>query len=411
MKYLLIIITAASLLLFCIISCGEKKLDVTGTNIDANSVYMLMDLMETLIEKNPDYKAQIAKMDSSSSQDRTVMTDDIMLKNNEDPEILEKLNALLESPTYKLYYSQFRNVKPANHKMALLALPYAWVPSPGGVSRTLYEVCLNIDKLRPWVDEIIPRIDLTRSHNLALEWLPKKDYEIPPVHFIIDGNGDAFARSGKVCFDLYGVLLRELPQETRYEMLNSISATDAENVLGHELFHIYALPYLNAHDAPINKDWKTTTKDQLTKRIVTEGIAMQCNPLTGFKKEIFEDSAVVKYWIKQFNGIINSFNNDQITEDEFRKWFGETYFVVPRNLLTDYFSKDYQDKELEQKVIENLIDRPSMVYTLGWWMVTNTLKSENGKEKVLGIVSDYKKIFDEYNNSLPEKSDDLKIVF
>lgn len=408
MKQIITLIIALSLLLFGLISCGDKT---TYNNIDAESVYMLLDLMETLIEKNPDYKAVIAKMDSSSSQDRQVLTDDLMLKNNEDPEIIEKVNALLESPTYKLYYSQFRNVKPATHKMALLALPYAWLPTPGGVSRTLFEVCQNLEKLKPWVDNIIPKINLTKSHNLALEWLPKDKYEIPPVYFIIDGNGDAFARNGKVCFDLYSILIRELPHDKKYDLLETISMTDAENVLAHELFHIYARPYFTASDSPINLNWKTTWKERLTKQMVNEGIAMQCNPLSGFKKEIFEDSTVVKYWIGQFIGMMQAIENDKVTEDEFKDWFSETYFVVPRSLLSDYFSNDYQGEELEQKVRECMIDRPTMIYTIGWWMITNILKSENGKAKVIGIVSDYKKVFEVYNNSLPANSDDLKIVF
>ena len=404
------LITVVSILLFGLISCSDKK-TTTESNIDTESVYILLDLMETLIEKNPDYKTVIARMDSISSQDRQALTDEMMLKHKDDPEIIGKINALLESPTYKLYYSQFRNVKPATHKMALLALPCAWIPTPGGVSRTLFEACQNLEKLKPWVDNIIPKVNLTKSHNLALEWLPEGNYDIPPVHFIIDGNGDAFARDGKVCFDLYSVLIRELPFDKKYDMLETISVTDAENVLAHELFHIYARPYLNAHDALINLDWKTKWRERLTKQMVNEGIAMQCNPLSGFKKEIFEDSAVVKYWIGQFNGMMQAIENDKVTEDEFRDWFSETYFVVPRSLLSDYFSNDYQDEELEQVVIDHMIDRPTMIYTIGWWMITNILKSENGKDKVIGIVSDYKNIFEVYNNSLPDNSDDLKIVF
>jgi hypothetical protein len=145
--------------------------------------------------------------------------------------------------------------------------------------------------------------------------------------------------------------------------------------------------------------------------MVTEGIAMQCSPLSGFRKVIHEDSAVVKYWIGQLNNVMRALDDDKITESEFKKWYGETFFIVPRSLLNDYFSKDYQGDALEQKVIDNLVDRPALIYTLGWWMISNILKTENGKAKVIGIVSDYQTIFKEYNNSLPENSDELKIIF
>ena len=66
--------------------------------------------------------------------------------------------------------------------------------------------------------------------------------------------------------------------------------------------------------------------------------------------------------------------------------------------------------ELLGKILK--IDQsPDELYGKGWWMITNILKSENGKAKVMGIVSDYKKVFEEYNNSLPDNSDDLKIIF
>ncbi len=411
MKQIIIHFTLLSILLFSLISCGDNKPAANDKNFDAQSVYMLLDLMELLVEKNPGYQAVTASIDSLKSQDRSAAIDDIMNKNNDIPEINQKLTVLLDSPAYKLYYKQFKNVNHATHKMTLLALPYAWFPTPGGVSRTLYEICLNLDKMKPWVEEILSQIDFTKSHNLAIEWLPKGDYEIPPVHFIMDGNGDAFARDGEVCFDLFSVLLSHLPRERKFDMLNTVSVTNAENVLAHELFHIYASPFLKSKDAPINLDWKTTQKSQLVKQMVTEGIAMQCNPLTGFKKEIFEDSTVVTYWISQFNSMMQAIDNDKVTENEYKEWLSETYFIVPSSLLSEYFSKDYQDKELEQIVRDNMIDRPTLIYTMGWWMVSNILKTENGKEKVIGIISDYRTIFEEYNNSLPAASDDLKIIF
>lgn len=411
MRQLVLILTATSLLAFILLSCSDKKPAATENNIDAESVYMLLDLMETILEKNPDYKAVIAKMDSLNSKESKGLLDELILKNDNDPEISKKITALLESPTYKLYYRQFKNINYATHKMVLLALPYASLPTPGGVSQTLYEVCMNLSKVKNWVDEIIPQVNLTKSHYLALEWLPEGEYEIPPVHFIIDGNRDAFARDGEVCFDLYSVLMRELPQKSRYDILETIPVAEAENVLGHELFHIYALPYFVAKDNPKMKKWQNDSKERLTKQIVTEGIAMQCSPLSGFRKEIHEDSAVVKYWIGQLNNVMRALDDDKITESEFKKWYGETFFIVPRSLLNDYFSKDYQGEELEQKVIDNLIDRPAMIYTLGWWMISNILKIENGKARVIGIVSDYRTIFKEYNNSLPENSEELKIIY
>jgi len=411
MKIAIVTFAALSLLLLAFISCGDKKPVSTENNIDAESVYMLLDLMGTLLEKNPDYKAIVAKMDALNSKESKGMLDELILKNDADPDISNKISALLESPTYKLYYRQFNNINYATHKMVLLALPYASLPTPGGVSQTLYEVCMNLDKVKSWVDKIIPQVDLTKSHNLAVEWLPEGEYKIPPVHFIIDGNGDAFARDGEVCFDLYSVLMRELPYENRYDILETISVSDVEKVLGHELFHIYALPYLIAKDDPKMKKWQNDSKERLTKQLVTEGIAMQCDSLSGFRKVIHEDSTVVKYWIGQLNNVMRALDDDKITEAEFKKWYGETFFAVPRSLLNDYFSKDYQGDELEQKVIDNLVDRPALIYTLGWWMISNILKTENGKAKVIGIVSDYKTIFKEYNKSLPENSDELKIIF
>ena len=139
---------------------------------------------------------------------------------------------------------------------------------------------------------------MARCNAIAREWLPKGDYSTPTVYFIYDGNGSAFAREGAVCFDLYGAVFGMRPEATRFTNLSEISVDEMERVLAHEFHHIYRAQRFGPTSHSSNT-WQEKMIDRVTAGLISEGIAQQCNPPEGFKAELWNDTAVIAFWIKE----------------------------------------------------------------------------------------------------------------
>jgi hypothetical protein len=127
---------------------------------------------------------------------------------------------------------------------------------------------------------------------------------------------------------------------------------------------------------------------------------MQCDVGPGLRRDTMEDSLVVAYWINQLNETVKALRDGTTSEDEFDAWFSQTYHDTARMLLEKYGKRHYPDVPSRQFVVDHITDRPTFVYTLGWWMITHILRQEDGKAKVVGLLSDPASLFELYNQSL-----------
>lgn len=388
--------------------CGHKTGEEDIGILDMSSVHLMVDLMQRLVARNPNYEQSAASLDSLGESERHQIVDSLVAFNAADTTINLILDSLLGSTAYQLYYRQFKNVTSELHRRVLLALPAASIRSPADIGRNLRSICLNIDSVRTWVADITTGVDLDRCRRIALQWLPEGEYHLPTVHFIMDGNGDAFAREGEVCFDLYSLMLAPRPEKSRYSNLGAINTNEVEIVLAHEFHHIFVAQFPYAPRDLSNRHWTDRFRTRLVRRMVSEGVAMQCNPPTGLAKTIKEDTAVVRYWIEQLNDKLAAIETDMLGQEAAEQWLRDSYQQDARQLLTEYFQHDYEGDELRAVVAEHIADRPTLIYTLGWWMISR-INQAAGRHQVIALLSDPGQLFDHYNAAIEGAPDYLKM--
>ncbi|MBI5868782.1 MAG: hypothetical protein HZB43_10945 [candidate division Zixibacteria bacterium] len=389
--------------------CSAGEAVSPEAQLDISAVTQLLDVLDLLVRKNPGYKTTISRLSQMPHDSAESELQRLAQKNGDDPEIKSAIDGLLGSPTYKLYYRQFRNVTPEIHRKILCALPYWGINSPADIGGTLRELCLNLDSVRSWVTAVVSHIDLDKSQRVALEWLPPGDYPPPPIRFLYDGNGGAFANDGEVGFDLYGSILGSRAPAARFANLAGLDVNQIELIIAHELQHIYAARYLYPPGRTF-ATWQDKWIDRLTRNIVSEGVAMQCNVGPGVRRSLMEDTVIVRYWISQFNGKVAAMRNNSITESQIGAWYDSSLQDVPRRLLIEYWQRVTHDQDSVTFMQRYIGDRPAMAYTLGWWMLGRILERDSNREKVIALLSDPSAIFKAYNESIPADTQ-LRVEF
>jgi len=409
MKHLTALLLAAvvAILVTAVLpACNHSATETTGES-DFRAVSLLLDIMDTAASHNPNAAAWSAVLDTVWGDPRVRLIDSLAAPNRNDPVLGRMIDSLLALPAYRLYYLQFRNIGPDDHREMLVRLPYGWVPSPGDVSRNLFVISGETDRIRAMVAAAGQQIDLEAARANAMKWLPEGDYPLPPVHFIVDGNGDAFARDQGIVFDLYSVLLRDLLASGDTTHFAMKASTTLNGILAHEFHHIYAAPYYQPNDLDM-VDWRSRMRYQVTRSIVSEGTAMHCNPLTGFRQQIREDSGIVAFWMADIRRMFAALDDDSLTEQQARKWFRSSFHDRARDLLTAYLARTFSGDELGRQMARHLIDRPSMVYTLGWWMVTHISRSGTDRDAVLALLREPRAVYRMYDEAVPDAPDSLR---
>ncbi|MBU8933307.1 MAG: hypothetical protein KOO62_04800 [candidate division Zixibacteria bacterium] len=392
-----------------LLSCGQGDDECSPGILNTEPTVQLLDVIQILIDHNPDYEQYVAMKDSVSRDQWERTLDSLIQINMANPEIVAGIEMLVSTEAYQLYYRQFRNMDSEKHRRMLCALPYSSIQSPADISRNLFDLSSNLDSVRHWVESIVSRIDLQQSHSIALKWLPEGEYNIPSVHLIFDGNGDAFAREGQVVFDLFGVLLSQRPYDTRFSNLTAIGTQEIEEVLAHEFHHVYARPFLGQPISAVFDDWRDQWRSRLIRRMVSEGIAMHCNPPREVSRAIKEDTAIVAYWIRSLNEKLGKLRTNTVTEEQLQNWLSDTYHNEAQQLLREYLHREYRDYGLRRMLTKLGADRPSLVYTLGWWMVSRIGEHGTKPEELTALLADPYALFARYNEVMGDAPDSLLV--
>jgi hypothetical protein len=367
--------------------------------LDVNSLTGLLDVLDAIAARHSDYAEECERIDSLGETERQATLEAKLAANAADEEINRLIDALYGTTAYQLYFVQFRNVSPEIHRRILLALPYEAVSSPADISHNLRELWFHRDALRAWVDDAFREIDLDRCRDEAAHWLPDGEYNVPPVYFIYDGNGDAFARFGAVCFDLFGLVFSKRPSESRFDDLASLDIGRIEPVLAHEFHHVFAGTIPRAQRRS-DGSWQAQRASELASRIVNEGVAMRCDMREGVRRDAMEDTATVAYWVGQLNEKLALMDAGTLDDAQWQRWLGATYHDLALERLRDYLSREYPGADLDVLANRHATARPSLVYTLGWWMISRILEAPDGRKRVLGLLSDPDRVFAEYNRSI-----------
>jgi hypothetical protein len=393
------LLVSFTLVLFAGGAISAQGEPTTDEQLNLNGVWLLIDLYETISRKHTNYDQIAAELQNLDALSQREKIDEFAQANRQDPEITQKIEAVVSSAAYKLYYEQFKNVNAAVHREIFYYLPYWAKPSPGGIETYLYEMYHNLDSLKGWADEVISQLDRDKAREAAEQWLPDDDYTPPTTYFILDGNGDAFARDGKVCVDLYGTVLLHRSAEARYANLSEVNLDKLHGILAHEYHHIFAHSTIYPFSSKLILGWKSKWEDRLIRRMVSEGAAMHCNPPEGIKAEIMEDSMVVEYWMYHLNERLAMLDTGEVDESEYNDWLDQTYYQQAKSVLHDYLLRQYEGPELEEQVKTHMVYRPTMVYTLGWWMVSTISNGGQDRESLMKLLDDPKSLFTMYNDA------------
>jgi hypothetical protein len=385
-------------------SAGVVRAEQTA---DLSGVFALLDVLDAIMAKHPDHAQESKRIAAMDEEARRRALDEKAAENSSDKEIARRLDALYATPAYKMYFLQFRRITPEVHRAVLLALPYEAISSPAGISHNLQELCFHRDEVRRWAEGVVMQIDLDHCRDLAEEWLPPGDYRIPGISFIYDGNGDAFALWGRVCFDLFSLVLRDRPRETRFDDLAGVGVERVERVLAHEFHHIFARTLRKP--APAADGWVQASKYHLGARIVSEGVAMRCDLGAGMRRAAMEDTATVESWIAALKEKFAALDAGTLSQDEWERWLGTTYDALARERLRDFLSRTHPDSDVDVLLGNSARARPTMVYTLGWWMISRILEEPDGRDRVLALLAEPWHVFEWYNEAVGDGPDELRV--
>lgn len=392
-----------------LMSCTSDKTVISKVHF--SGVEQLFDLVHTLKEENPDYKEIRQKLAGLSGEKQQEYINQLIEKNKSNPVINEKIAHLLETPAYRLYYEQFSNMTPEKHTEILCALPFTAINSPAGISDHLFDLTDHIEIVQTWYNHLNKNINLDTAYYRALQFLPEGAYEIPEVYFIYDGNGGAFARGDKVCFDLFGVCLSDADPEFRYTKIGEcVDGNEFNMVLAHEMHHVFAFPFYNKAFGGKGDNWEDQQLLNLNERIVSEGTALRCNPYDEFEQGIKEDSITLTFWIAQFNDMRMKLKEGEIDEEAYWAWYRDTYHETAYELLREELARTVNPEDIEKTYQKALAKRPSMVYTLGWWMVGKISHDGEDKEAIKELVIYPETLYEKYNDAIKDYPDEYKIV-
>lgn len=129
---------------------------------------------------------------------------------------------------------------------------------------------------------------------------------------------------------------------------------------------------------------------------------MQCNPPSGFKQAILEDSIVVCFWLRELERVIGQIRRNETAEDSVRAWLERSYQESARQLLADYLKLTYPEADQQILLQEHITDRPSGIYTLGWWMVSHIAATTGGRDRVVKLLTTPHQLFHLYDDAVSD---------
>jgi len=392
--------------LLLLFSCDSKQ---SVENLyDDSAVIQLLNLMDSIAARNPDFELVATQLNSLPSPDREQRTITLRRRNENDPVLENMIEALLELEPYEIYFDRFKNVSRAHFRLAFNSLPYTAPPLPGGIAEAFYDLCIHREAFERWYQTTRSGIDITRCVASAREWVPPGEYPVKKVYAIYDGNAGSFAEQGNAFFNLCSEVITKTPPSKRFTHLHEVGIIQLEGVISHELNHVMAEPFLSSRSLTFSS-WEERWKDRITRSIVSEGVAFQRNPLMGFQKTLWEDRATVSSLMKELNRMMIALDNHVVPEDSVRLWYNRLYHEYAASLLGQYLEQTYPDSDITSMIKEHSIIRPDLVHALGWWMVSRITEGGAKPERASELLMNPSSLFTLYNESLEPGMDDLAV--
>lgn len=368
----------------------------------------LLELLDAIIDRNPDWESTVESLRSMNPQQRRATLDELRRKNEQDTTITRKIEALVRSEPYQVYFRMFRNVTPEISRKVFCALPFEVTESPGDIAGADHELLVNKNLVKSWTHSTMDKIDLRRCFDSALRWCPDTAETLPEVFVIYDGNAGSFATEGKAFFNLHQYVSAALREPDRQRALDSLDLHRMEATIAHELHHVL----VETHLFPSNrvfKGWQHRWIDRIVRGIVSEGSANHCNPPEGFQKEMWTDRIVLRSLVVDMNKALLSIDQGTMNEDSTRKWYEQTFQETPRRIMEEFLSAHYPPETAKTYLRKHISIRPDLIHALGWWMISTVSEKGRKSENVVRLIRNPFDLFEAYNASLTAEMRDLRV--
>lgn len=367
------------------LACNKKE---QGTLIfNTKPAVKFIDLMNYLEKKSPtgfDVKNYSQKEKKEAYQ-----------KNLEDSLLKNKINSLLDLPTYSVLSeitTAFIDTSKVHgkeaYRIAFLNLPYRTISMTGGISESWLEFWKNKQnkKALKFIDDITRKSKtITRNtQDLAGKFLPTDLFDQRKIEtiFCIDGNRGSFTTDAKIYMDLLDFNNFDIDQFTK--------------VLAHEYHHVIYEKWLDQYNEIKSKTEKEKVIFNFQKGIIMEGLAQQINYKEYSEQimKLYNNKVLLKElqntWMNTFKKIVNSKNPSSTFESESDKMWENGMPLL----------KKYCNGKIEE---ETYAHRPSTLYYLGFHLYHTILK--NGGEKKLKLAINHPELVLEiFNQSRNDNS-------
>ncbi|MFZ1685161.1 MAG: DUF5700 domain-containing putative Zn-dependent protease [Candidatus Zixiibacteriota bacterium] len=384
-------------------SCGTSR--KPAVLLDTGAVVQLLDVLDTIAAHTPAVEQTTERLGMLDPAGRRRLLDSLADQNGHDPAIGKAIDALVGSPGYQFYYSHFKNVTPAIHRDVLCHLPFEAADAPGNIGGVLHELYSHRKEVRQWMTTVAAGIDPERARRIASDWLPPGEYTLPGTVFFYDGNGDAFAARNGVGFDLFGVMLGQLPESQRFSELASMGSDWIEKTLAHEYHHIFSGDQI--YSAPRENSPASAGVARITRHIVSEGLATQCDPRSSLDREIITDTSVIGFWIANLKQHAALFAADPQGSAVASRWLDSCSGILATEQRDLFLRRRFGDAGADSAAARAII-RPDMIHTLGRWMVQHISHDGQDKSMALGLLHHPDSIYVWYDRSMAAAPQELK---
>jgi hypothetical protein len=368
-------------------------------------VLALLDVMDTVAELHPGFAARESAYASLPAAEREAAYHAARVRNDSSPALTQALDAMLQTETYQIYFRRFPNVTPEMLREIVLDLPYRRRPAPGGIGGLYYELVRDRDAVRSALERLIVGIDMGAVYATAEWWAPPVVDERPTMYLIYDSNAGSFSAEGKPFFNVHTSI--DLAALDGADAARAI--TEAQGVMAHELQHVLADPVLYPEVDP-NRSWQTEWVDRLTRGLVGEGLANHCNPPTGVKQAVYEDTMVVAALVKRLNALLLAMRDEQVTEDDVRAWYRANYSGDAEALLRAHLATRLAGDDLDNAMRRYASVRPDVEHALGWWMVSRISDGGARREAALELLTHPYLVYERYNAAVPDEYADVRLA-
>jgi hypothetical protein len=384
-------------------SCGTSR--EPSVLLDTGAVVQLLEVLDTIAAHTPAIEQTTERLKTLDPAGQRKLLDSLADRNRHDPAISKAIDALVSSSAYQFYYSHFKNVTPDVHRDILCHLPYEAIDAPGSIGSVLFELYFHRYDVRRWITTVASGIEPERARRIAADWLPVGEYTLPRTVFFYDGNGDAFAARNGVGFDLYGVLLGQLPQQQRFSDLSAMGSDWIEKTLAHEYHHMFSGDLI--YSAPNENSPASAGVARITRHIVSEGMATQCDPRSGLDREIITDTSVIEFWIANLKQHASVLSTSPSIKSATAQWLDSCTGILATEQRDLFLKRRFGDAGADS-VAARAIIRPDMIHTLGRWMVKHISADGQDRSKALGLLSHPDSIYVWYDRSMAAASEELK---